>query len=413
MNDILGGSQVLGLLSPELQAQAEQRARSAGLTNLGFALLQASQGQPGQRRPGLGQIIGQAGPVGMQAYQQSFDRTLQDMLRAQQIQDLQRQRAQREQQELARQRFAQQFAPVTPQTALQAPGQVGPTAARAAMIGQTPALDRSQLLSAILDPNMPPDVFERAKAVYEATAPAKVTTPTSVLEYERSKTDPGFASFLAQKQAATGTKISIDMNRTLGSTLDENLKSFFNNGANARGVLPTVQTMSALLDEGVQTGFGQETINKFNQAAQLFDPNYKAKGVAGQEAFIALSNEIILPQVKQLGVNPTDADLNFIIKGSPTLSKSVEGNRLLLNALNIKLQRDAFLQEFVTNWQDQNVSLIEQSPVRANTELRKQVLNLTKTHPLWTESTQQLRQQYSQILGGQPASLTQGSPFRK
>jgi hypothetical protein len=96
MNDILGGSQILGLLSPELQAQAEQRARSAGLTNLGFALLQASQGQPGQRRPGLGQIIGQAGPVGMQAYQQSFDRTLQDMLRAQQIQDLQKQRAQRE-----------------------------------------------------------------------------------------------------------------------------------------------------------------------------------------------------------------------------------------------------------------------------------------------------------------------------
>jgi hypothetical protein len=413
MNDILGGSQVLGLLSPELQQQAEQRARSAGLTNLGFALLQASQGQPGQRRPGLGQIIGQAGPVGMQAYQQSFDKTLQDMLRAQQIQDMQKQRAQREQQELARQRFAQQFAPVTPQTALQAPGQVGPTAARAAMIGQTPALDRSQLLSAILDPNMPPDVFERAKAVYEATAPAKVTTPTSVLEYERSKTDPGFASFLAQKQASSGTKISIDMNKTLGGTLDKNLESFFDNGAKARGVLPTVQTMSALLDEGVQTGFGQETINKFNQAAQLFDPNFKAKGVAGQEAFIALSNEIILPQVKQLGVNPTDADLNFIIKGSPTLSKSVEGNRLLLNALNIKLQRDAFLQEFVTNWQDQNVSLIEQSPVRANTELRKQVLNLTKTHPLWTESTQQLRQQYSQILGGQPASLTQGSPFRK
>ena len=85
----------------------------------------------------------------------------------------------------------------------------------------------------------------------------------------------------------------------------------------------------------------------------------------------------------------------------------------MLNALNIKLQRDAFLQEFVTNWQDQNVSLIEQSPVRANTELRKQVLNLTKTHPLWTEATQQLRQQYSQILGGQPASLTDGSPFRK
>lgn len=96
MNELLGGSQVLGLLSPEIRQQAEQRARSAGLTNLGFALLQASQGQAGQRRPGLGQIIGQAGPVGLQAYQQSFDKTLQDVLRAQQMQDMQRQRDQQE-----------------------------------------------------------------------------------------------------------------------------------------------------------------------------------------------------------------------------------------------------------------------------------------------------------------------------
>ena len=399
------------LLSTEQEAQLNQQAQRNALLNFGLQALAGSQAVG--YKPSTLQVLGQAGQSALQGYQGTFDQQLQNILRQQQMADMQRQRAQRERDEIARQRFAQQFAPTTPETALAAPGRVGPTAERAAMIGQTPALDRRQLLSAMLDPNMPADVLERAKLAFEATAPEKVTTPTSVLEYERAKTDPGFASFLSQKQAASGTKISIDMNKTLGGTLDKNLESFFDNGAKARGVLPTVQTMSALLDEGVQTGFGQETINKFNQAAQLFDPNYKAKGVAGQEAFIALSNEIILPQVKQLGVNPTDADLNFIIKGSPTLSKSVEGNRLLLNALNIKLQRDAFLQEFVTNWQDQNVSLIEQSPVRANTELRKQVLNLTKTHPLWTEATQQLRQQYSQILGGQPASLTDGSPFRK
>ena len=400
-----------GLLSPQQMEQLQQQRTSDFLLALGSGLAQTSQGMG--RRPSTLAGITAALPGAVQAQRSSFDQTLQQMLRAQQIQDMQKQRAQQERQELSRQQFAQQFAPVTPQTALQAPGQAGPTPARAAMIGQTPALDRSQLLSAILDPNMPPDVFERAKAVYEATKPKETTLPTSAQEFALAQQDPRFAAFLARKQEASGTKISIDMNKTLGGTLDKNLESFFDNGAKARGVLPTVQTMSALLDEGVQTGFGQETINKFNQAAQLFDPNFKAKGVAGQEAFIALSNEIILPQVKQLGVNPTDADLNFIIKGSPTLGKSVAGNKLLLNALNIKLQRDAFLQEFVTNWQDQNVSLIEQSPVRANTELRKQVLNLTKTHPLWTEATQQLRQEYSQILGGQPASLTQGSPFRK
>ena len=203
------------------------------------------------------------------------------------------------------------------------------------------------------------------------------------------------------------------MNKTFGGTLDKNLEAYFDNGLKARSALPNVRTMSMLLDEGVQTGFGQETINKLNQAAQLFNPNYKAKEVAGQENFIALSNEIILPQVKQLGVNPTDADLDFIVKGSPTLSKSVEGNKLLLRALDIKLQRDAFLQEFVTNWQGQNVSLIEQSPIRANTELRKQILELTKTHPLWTEASAQLRQQYQQITSGSAGSLTAGSPFSR
>jgi hypothetical protein len=305
------------------------------------------------------------------------------------------------------------FAPTTPQTALAAPSAVGPTVARAGMIGQTPALDRNRLLSAMLDPNMPPDVLERAKLVYEATKPVETKLPTSAQEFALAKENPQFAAFLSRRDEAKGTKVSVKMNETLGKRLDTNLANFEKNGSTARSALPTVRAMSALLDEGVQTGFGQETINRLNQAAQLFNPGYKAKEVAGQEAFIAYSNEIILPQVKQLGVSPTDADLNFIVKGSPSLSKSVNGNKLLLSALDLKLQRDAFLQEFVVDWENQNIGLVEQSPARANTLLRKAVLDLTKTHPLWTESVDRLRQQYSQITGGQPSSLTDGSPFRK
>jgi hypothetical protein len=342
-----------------------------------------------------------------------MDTLLQDLLRKQQIQDMQKKREQQARYEASRQQFANMFAPTTPQTALAAPGRVGPTAARAGMIGQAPPLDRNQLFAQSLNPDLPGDLRQAAAEAFKATAPAETKLPTSAQEFELAQQNPQFAAFLKQKQEASGTKISIDMNKTFGGTLDKNLESYFDNGLKARNAIPNIRTMSALLDEGVRTGFGQETINRLNQAAQLFNPNYKAKQTAGQENFIALSNEIILPQVKQLGVNPTDADLNFIVKGSPTLSKSVEGNKLLLRALDIKLQRDAFLQDFVTNWQDQNVSLIEQSPVRANTELRKQVLALTKTHPLWTEASEQLRQQYSQITSGQSSSLTAGSPFSR
>jgi hypothetical protein len=405
--------ELLSLLgaTPEQIAQARQRSGFEELGLLGQALMQA--GAPAPRGTSTLGRLGQAAGMYTQAPRQTMDTLLQDLLRKQQIQDMQKKREQQARSEAARQQFAQQFAPMTSQTALAAPGRVGPTAARAATIGQVPALDRNQLFAQILNPDLPPDLREAALEAYKVTAPAETKLPTSAQEFELAQQNPQFAAFLKQKQEASGTKISIDMNKTFGGTLDKNLESYFDNGLKARNAIPNIRTMSALLDEGVRTGFGQETINRLNQAAQLFNPNYKAKQTAGQENFIALSNEIILPQVKQLGVNPTDADLNFIVKGSPTLSKSVEGNKLLLRALDIKLQRDAFLQEFVTNWQGQNVSLIEQSPIRANTELRKQILELTKTHPLWTEASAQLRQQYQQITSGSAGSLTAGSPFSR
>lgn len=105
LQELLGGGLPPGLLSPAQQQAAEQRAQNALLTNLGFALLQSSRGQPGQRKPSIGQVIGQAGPVGLQAYQQSFDKTLADTLKGIQIQDLMAKRADDERMRKARELF--------------------------------------------------------------------------------------------------------------------------------------------------------------------------------------------------------------------------------------------------------------------------------------------------------------------
>jgi hypothetical protein len=55
LNQLLGGTNVLGLLDSTgaLQAEAERRAQAAGLLNFAFGALQASRGAPGQGRPGL------------------------------------------------------------------------------------------------------------------------------------------------------------------------------------------------------------------------------------------------------------------------------------------------------------------------------------------------------------------------
>lgn len=88
---------LLSFLSPEQQALAQRQAQTQGLIGLGSALLQASQGQPGQRRPSLGGALGQAVPVGMQAYQGGIDQMLREMVIGQQLQEAQRKR-QRQQQ---------------------------------------------------------------------------------------------------------------------------------------------------------------------------------------------------------------------------------------------------------------------------------------------------------------------------
>jgi hypothetical protein len=339
MNDILGGSQVLGLLSPELQAQAEQRARSAGLTNLGFALLQASQGQPGQRRPGLGQIIGQAGPVGLQAYQQSFDRTLQDMLRAQQIQDLQKQRAQREQQELARQRFAQQFAPVTPQTALQAPGQVGPTAARAAMIGQTPALDRNQLLSAILDPNMPADVAERAKTVFEATKPVETKAAPGIVGEFQAATASGLipatttlAEYIQMKKppAPSATAIAGGRPDTFTEEVQKaEAKDFVTikqSGQQAQRASRDITRLDTYLSR-IDTGGAAA----FKQAAGNIGIN--TEGLNDIQAAQAIINKLVPAQRPPGSGTMSDADLALYKESLPRIINQPGANREIVRSM--------------------------------------------------------------------------------
>jgi hypothetical protein len=106
MDDILAS-----LLTPEQQALAQQRAQQQGLMSLGFGLLGASQGQRGQPRPGFGQILAQAGPQAMQAYQGSFDQTLKNILVSQQLQEAQRKR----QQEISRQSALARLAETLPE----------------------------------------------------------------------------------------------------------------------------------------------------------------------------------------------------------------------------------------------------------------------------------------------------------
>jgi hypothetical protein len=136
---------------------------------------------------------------------------------------------------------------------------------------------------------------------------------------------------------------------------------------------------------------------QLGRAGQAFDPNFKIAGVAGGEAFQAFSNSVILPEVKKLGVNPTDTDLKFIVQGSPSLSKSPQGNLILLDTLELKLQREQDLAKFSNQWLAQNANTVKANPIIAQTQFNDAFNNYVQTSPLYKPQADILRQRMNQL----------------
>jgi hypothetical protein len=196
--------------------------------------------------------------------------------------------------------------------------------------------------------------------------------------------------------------VTINMREGFGKNLTEDLTANLRAGRAAGNTLGTVQSMKALIEEGTKTGFGQETMLQLGRAAQAFDPNFKVAGIAGAEAFQGLSNSVILPEVKKLGTNPTDTDLKFIVQGSANLSKSPQGNLILLDTLELKLMREQDLARFSNQWLAQNASTVEKNPIVAQTQFNDAFANYTATSPLYKPQADALRQRMIQLqtMGG-------------
>lgn len=173
----------LGLNEEDLRKQS----MTSGLLNAGLQMLAASG--PSPVRQSLGQIIAQGGAAGLQGMQQAQESAIDRALKSMQVQSLvqkqtqEQEAARRQADAMASLRSATQ--PVTAQSALAAPGRVGPTAERAAMVGQTPQFTREQALQLGLNPDLPKDLRESLFKYVEATAPKEPKgAPGVVGEYQ-------------------------------------------------------------------------------------------------------------------------------------------------------------------------------------------------------------------------------------
>jgi hypothetical protein len=210
LSQLLGGGLPAGLLSQVEEAQAAERARNMGLLNFAFGALQASRGAPGTGRPSLGQVIGQAGPLGVAGYQQSFEDTLKRSLQGMQIAEMRRKQQEQEAGRAAMRRLSERLTGVTPEGALAAPGgQVGPTVERAEMIGQRQPLTPDTLIREAFTPGLGE---EQQKALLTA---AQLVTPKEPKETFRElttdeKRQRGYPVDVPYQISSTGKVSAVD-----------------------------------------------------------------------------------------------------------------------------------------------------------------------------------------------------------
>lgn len=320
ITQLLGGGVPAGLLTPEQEAAAQQRAQAAGLLNFAFGALQASRGVPGQRAPSLGQIIGQAGPVGMAGYQQSFDQTLANALRGMQIQDMQRQRQEMERQRRARETFEQQISGATrtlpTQEAFVAqqsniePGQLeGMSAQEVAQQAVAAGLPTRQVVNqeladqAVLNYLRTSSPIEYAKLV--AREPKQL--PADMQGYQLAVSQGYKGTFLDYQQdlrRAGATNVSVSTEKSYGGAIAGEVAKAdaakFEAANAAPRVIETIQDTRRLLDSGqVITGIGAQQRLDLARFGQLL-------GVGGKN-----TNEIVA-NTQQLFANRAQATLDSI-----------------------------------------------------------------------------------------------------
>jgi len=205
--------------------------------------------------------------------------------------------------------------------------------------------------------------------------------PPDVREFQYATENPKFLEYaktMANLRAPKTTVTTNVSNKEFASNVIKDLEGSLTAGYEAQSTLPTYRTMSQLIDQGIQTGAGAEAAKTISKAGQLLVPGFNVDATSKLEAFDSLSKNVIIPQVKKLGANPTNTDLQFIVDSAPSIGKTPEGNKLLLNALEIGAKRDAALAEWTATWQMQNADLLERNPSQARAKLFQDKLKFTK-----------------------------------
>lgn len=178
-----------------------------------------------------------------------------------------------------------------------------------------------------------------------------------------SKINAGMRAGLSYEEAfdraisSGGTNITMGAGRPGQAAFVEAFKETADSTKSSNQIIRDIDPLIDLLANGLQTGFGQSAVLGTQRILARLMPDASPEmlnSIAAGEQFAATLNTIILPKVKMLGINPTDADLRFVKGSMADLSKTPLGNMVLLKMVRLQEQRTLALNEAERSYMEKN-----------------------------------------------------------
>jgi hypothetical protein len=134
--------------------------------------------------------------------------------------------------------------------------------------------------------------------------------------------------------------------KSLSKTFDE----WTSKGREAPVFLAKVGDLRGVLSRGVTQGYGQKFLNSVAAIAKRTGVSIDTKNLTGAQVAGSLINQLVVPRVKDLGVKPTDKDLQFIIDIFPNINNEKGANDLILRVLELDSKRNIARSDFAASW---------------------------------------------------------------
>ena len=331
------------LLSPADQQRMQSGANQAALLNAAIALL----GSSGQTRQPIstGQILGGALGAGLEGYQQSFDRTLKQMVTGMQLEEYKRKK---QAQEMARGAITQTPVPIPMATGQ---GSQLEMLSRPEFGGDMAAAETVGALRANLPTKTSVDLDKliQAIAIESPIEAAKLMTKEPKESFRplsaEEKTQLGLPKDQSFQISSSGKIDQVsrgelvknviggaetEYSKYVGKTKGERDYSTFDSAQKAANNLPKINaTLAELQTSEAITGLGSEVFKNVERAKATFLADKKAgKKVTDTEYLDALLGSDIFPMISSLGIGAKGLDtpaerefLRQVMTGTTSMNK--------------------------------------------------------------------------------------------